>query len=87
MLDLPQFLDTYVDDEYYMDYPIYLVGFNEETGILVQQVTLDYNQATGVFSNPSAPLGIGINKTGYLNLLDYFEVELTPVVAHVSRVV
>lgn len=78
VLDLPQYLGDYVE-EYDMTYPIYLVGFDAQTGTIKRQVTFDYNQATHVFSNPSNAIGIGINKTGYLNLQDFNEAELKPV--------
>ena len=78
VLDLPQFIGDY-KEEYSITYPMYLVGFNAQTGVIQRQVKFNYNQTTGVFSNPTHPIGIGINKTGYLNLLDYYDAELTPV--------
>ena len=78
MLDLPQYLDNY-NEEYGLSYPIYVNAFDPETGLLVRQVTLDYNAQSRVFSNLSMPLGIGINKTGYLNLQNYYDVVLEPV--------
>ncbi len=78
VLDLPQYIGDY-KEEYSITYPMYLVGFNAQTGVIQRQVKFDYNQTTGVFSNPTHPIGIGINKTGYLNLLDYYDAELTPV--------
>ncbi len=77
VLDLPQYIGDY-KEEYSITYPMYLVGFNAQTGVIQRQVKFDYNQTTGVFSNPTHPIGIGINKTGYLNLLDYYDAELTP---------
>ena len=78
VLDLPQYLDNY-NEEYGLSYPIYVNAFDPETGLLVRQVTLDYNAQSRVFSNLSMPLGIGINKTGYLNLQNYYDVVLEPV--------
>ena len=78
VLDLPQFIGDY-KEEYSITYPMYLVGFNAQTGVIQRQVKFNYNQTTGVFSNPTHPIGIGINKTGYLNILDYYDAELTPV--------
>ena len=78
VLDLPQYLDNY-NEEYGLSYPIYVNAFDPETGLLVRQVTLDYNAQSRVFSNLSMPLGIGINKTGYLNLQNYYDVMLEPV--------
>ena len=40
---------------------------------------MDYNAQTRVFSNQSTPYGVGINKTGYLNVQDYTQVTLRPV--------
>ena len=80
VLDLPQFLGNY-EDEYMGTYPIYVVGFNQNTGLIEPQVTMDYNTVTHVFDNPSKPFGLGINKTGYLNLQDFYEVSLVPVFA------
>ena len=78
VLDLPQYLGDYVE-EYGLTYPIYLVGFDAQTGMIKRQVTLDYNQGSHVFSNPSDPFGVGINKTGYLNLQDFNAAQLKPV--------
>ena len=78
VLDLPQYLDNY-NEEYGLSYPIFLNAFDPETGLLERQVTLDYNAVTREFSNQSMPLGIGINKTGYLNLQNYYDVVLKPV--------
>lgn len=78
VLDLPQYMGTY-DEEYQIAYPIYLNGFDSQTGLLERQVTLDYNPATRVFSNQSMPMGYSINKTGYLNVQDIHEVVLEPV--------
>ena len=80
VLDLPQFVGNY-KEEYLGTYPIYVVGFDEHTGLVEPQVTMDYNTTTHVFSNPSKPFGIGINKTGYLNLQDFYEASLVPVYA------
>ena len=81
VLDLPQYLGDYVE-EYDLSYPIYLVGFNAQTGVIERQVTLDYNPSIHIFSNPSYSLGLGINKTGYLNILDFDEIELWPLTSY-----
>ena len=78
VFDLPQYLGNY-DEEYGLSYPIYLNGFDMETGLMTQQVTLDYDSQNRVFYNPSTPFGFGINKTGYLNLQDIYETVLIPV--------
>ena len=78
VLDLPQFIGT-IDNEYDVSYPIYLIGFNESTGRVMRQVTLDYNSTSHAFNNQSTAMGYSINKTGYLNLQDIFEGVLTPV--------
>ena len=78
VFDLPQYLGVY-DDEYEMAYPIYFNGFNQSTGRLNRQVTLNYNSQTRVFSNQSSPIGFGINKTGYLNVQDIYQAVLQPI--------
>ena len=78
VFDLPQFIGTY-EDEYELPYPIYLNGFSQETGLLTRQLVLDYNPVTRVFNNQSTPFGLGINKTGYLNIQDFFEAVFAPV--------
>ena len=78
VLDLPQFLGEY-KQEYNLTYPMYVVGFDGNTGRIVPQVLMDYNAQTRVFSNQSTPYGVGINKTGYLNVQDYTKVTLRPV--------
>ena len=75
---LPQFIGTY-DDEYDIAYPIYFMGFDQETGLVERYVTLDYNPSVHKFYNQSTALGFSINKTGYLNLQDIFDVELLPI--------
>ena len=78
VLDLPQYMGVY-EDEYVGKYPIYLIGFDNSTGKVETTVTLDYNPGTHVFGGASTPFGVGINKTGYLNLEDFLEATLTPV--------
>ena len=78
VLDLPQYMGNY-DEEYQISYPIFLNGFSQQTGLLNRQVVLDYAPETRVFSNQSTPFGFGINKTGYLNVMDFYEAVLTPV--------
>ena len=76
--DLPQFIGTY-DNEYDISYPIYLIGFNQNTGLIERHLNLNYNPQTHVFSDQSTAFGFGINKTGYLNFQDFFEASLEPV--------
>lgn len=78
VLDLPQFIGVY-EEEYEIPYPVYLNGFNLETILLNRQVTLDYDPQTRAFTNPSTPMGFGVNKTGYMNVQDFFEAVLEPV--------
>ena len=78
VFDLPQYIGVY-DQEYEISYPIYLNGFDDQTGLLKRQVLLDYDPMTKMFSNQSTPMGFGINKTGYLNVLDINEAMLKPV--------
>ena len=78
VFSLPQFIGT-IDNEYDIAYPIYFIAFDQSTGRVKRQVTLDYNPASHTFSNQSTAIGLSINKTGYLNLLDIYEAELTPV--------
>ena len=77
VLDLTQFIGNY-RQEYASTYPIYLTAFDVNTGLLLPQVTFTYNSENRSFTDASSPLSIGINKTGYLSLQDYFGAELTP---------
>ncbi len=77
VMDLTQFLGYY-KDTYTGTYPIYFTAFDASTGLLLPQVTFDFNPETGAFTNVSSPLSIGINKTGYLSLQDFFESNLIP---------
>ena len=86
VMDVAQFMGT-LKDEYSVVYPIFLTAFDINTGRLLPQVTFDFNAEDGSFSNPSSPLSIGINKTGYLSLQDYFECVLTPDNSGVNSVV
>ncbi|MBQ9556566.1 MAG: dockerin type I repeat-containing protein [Muribaculaceae bacterium] len=78
VLDVPQYLGDY-KQEYNLTYPIYLVAFDSTTGRIVPQLQFDYNPQTHVFSNQSTPYGMGINKTGYLNLQDFTGATLRPI--------
>ena len=78
VIDLPQYLGDY-EDEYEMTYPIYLIAFDAWSGLVQPQMTLDYDAETRVFDNCNSPFGMGINKTGYLNVQDFFNVVFTPV--------
>ena len=77
VMDVAQFMGT-ITDEYNGVYPLYLTAFDLNTGLLLPQVTFDFNAGEGSFTNPSSPLSIGINKTGYLSLQDFFNCVLTP---------
>ena len=86
VMNLAQFMGNY-RQEYSTTYPIYLTAFDTETGLLVPQVTFNYDETTGSFTDGSAPFSIGINKTGYLSLQDFFEVSFIPDNAGVNDVV
>ena len=83
VFDMPQYLGNY-EEEYEMTYPIYLNGFDLGTGLLTRQVTFDYDPQIRVFYNQSMPLGFGINKTGYLNIQDIYDVELGPIQSYLT---
>jgi len=72
VMNLAQFMGVYKED-YSATYPIFLTAFDSSTGLLVPQVTFTYNGEEGSFTNASAPLSIGINKTGYLSVQDFFD--------------
>jgi hypothetical protein len=86
VMDVAQFMGT-LKDEYSVVYPLFLVAFDPNTGRLLPQVTFDFNAEDGSFFNASSPLSIGINKTGYLSLQDYFECVFTPEDSGVNSVV
>lgn len=73
--DMPQYLGTYVDDD--TTYPIYFTAFDGQTGQMLRQLTFAYDDATGRLSEASSPISIGINKTGYLSVQDYYSPVLT----------
>ena len=77
VMNLAQFMGLY-KEEYSATYPIYLTAFDPTTGLLQPQVTFTYDSDEGSFTNASAPLCIGINKTGYLSLQDFYECVLIP---------
>ncbi len=79
VLDLPQYVGDYTDDEQGISYPVYLNGFDPDIYLLNRQVTIGYDPQTQVFSGQSTPMGFGINKTGYLNVQDIYEAVLEPV--------
>ena len=85
VFDLAQFLGNY-RQEYASTYPIYLTAFDVNTGLLLPQVTFNYIPQTRSFTDPTAPFSIGINKTGYLSLQDYFEAAFTPDDSGVSSI-
>ena len=77
VMNLAQFMGNY-KEEYSGVYPIFLTAFDNNTGLLLPQVTFTYNAGTRSFHEASSPLSIGINKTGYLSLQDFFECALIP---------
>ncbi len=77
VMNLAQFMGNY-KEEYGGVYPIFLTAFNNSTGMLLPQVTFSYNATSRSFHDASSPLSIGINKTGYLSLQDFFECALIP---------
>lgn len=77
VLNLPQFIGYY-RQEYGSTYPIYLTAFDISTGLLLPQVKFTYHPESHSFTNANVPMSIGINKTGYLSLMDYFEGALIP---------
>ena len=77
VLSLPQYMGVYTD-EYLGAYPIYLTAFDEQTDELLPELTFCYkrygsNGGTVHFDQPSLPISIGICKTGYLGLQDFYE--------------
>lgn len=85
VMKLPQYMGRY-EEEYSGTYPIYLGTFDKTNGSVLDQITFDYNQESGVFSNIFSPFSIGINKTGYLSLQDYSRLIFTPVGSSVEEV-
>ena len=75
VFQLPQYLGTYTDEG--SDYPIYVTAFNEQTGALYRQLTFDYDAIAGSMTNASSAISVGINKTGYLSVQDYYQPTLT----------
>jgi len=73
--------------EYSPVYPIFLTAFDLNTGLLQPQVTFNYDADTRSFSNPSYPLSININKTGYLSLQDFHDCAFIPENSGISSVV
>lgn len=85
VIDVPQYLGTY-EDETGMVYPIYLDCFDRTTGELRRQLIFNYDETTGIFSNPSDAYGVSINKTGYLNVQDIYEAVLIPVASALNDI-
>lgn len=77
VLDLPQYMGDY-DQENELTYPIYLNAFDQSTGRLNRQLSLTYDPATHSFQDQSSAFGFGINKTGYLNVKDYYGAVIEP---------
>lgn len=74
---LPQYLGKFESDE--VDYPMFFTAFDAQTGELLPSLTFSYDAQAGKLSDVSAPVSIGINKTGYLSVQDYFDLQLTRV--------
>ena len=85
VIDVPQYLGTYKDETNTV-YPIFIDCYDLNTGEMHQQLTFNYNRGTGVFSNPNDAYGVGINKTGYLNVQDIYDATLTPVTASIDEI-
>ena len=75
------------DDMYVGAYPIYLSAFNPTTGLLLSQVTFNFNADNNSFTNSSSPLCVGINKTGYLSIQDFYEAAFVPYDSGVDSIV
>ena len=82
---LPQYMGDY-KEEYSGTYPIYLSTYDKATGMILEQITFDYDPDTRAFSNGEMPLSIAINKTGYLSIQDYSKLAFTPVGSSVAEV-
>lgn len=85
VMNLPQFMNLY-EEEYMGKYPIYLSTFDQSTGRVMPQIVFDYNEQTKSFGTSAQPLSISINKTGYLSLQDYYNMQFTPVDSSVEDV-
>ena len=85
VIDVPQYMGTFKDDTNTL-YPIFFDCFEQNTGILRQQLTFNYDEETGIFSNPSDAYGFGINKTGYLNVQDFYDGEFVPVSSALTEI-
>lgn len=85
VMNLPQYMGRY-DEEYAGTYPIYLGTFDRNNGTVLTQIVFDYDEQTKAFSNATMPFSIGINKTGYLSVQDYFNLAFTPVESAVEEV-
>lgn len=72
---LPQYLGTFESEE--VEYPMFFTAFDAQTGELLPSLTFTYDAQAGKLSGASAPVSIGINKTGYLSVQDYFDLQLT----------
>ena len=72
---MPQYLGTYTDEG--TEYPIYFTAFDDKTGEMLRRLSFDYDETTGTLDRASSPISIGINKTGYLSVQDYYAPVLT----------
>lgn len=73
----PQYLGVY-SEEGEGTYPFFFQAFDGQTGLLLPSVEFAYDPVTRTLSQPSAALGIGINKTGWLISLDMYDAVFTP---------
>ena len=73
----PQYLGIY-SEEGEGSYPFYFQAFDGQTGLLLPSVEFAYDPVTRTLSQPSAALGIGINKTGWLISLAMYDAVFTP---------
>ncbi|MBR1415000.1 MAG: hypothetical protein IJ570_03970 [Prevotella sp.] len=73
---VPQYLGTYEAND--IVYPVYFTAFDATTGHVLRSLTFAFNTQNGELSAPSSPVSIGINKTGYLSVQDYFDITVVP---------
>jgi len=84
VMNLPQYMGRYTE-EYSGTYPIYLNTFDKTNGAILPQIVFNLDSTTRAFSNATAPLSIGINKTGYLSIQDMSNLVFTPVSSSVEE--
>ena len=76
VFDMPQFLGNYTSNS--IDYPMYAAAFDGKTEQMLPQLTFDFDPAELSLTSASSPLCIGINKTGYLSVQDFFSLVFEP---------